>query len=112
MKQYIEYRLKDGTQIILQSNNDDSSGVERAAAKRGDVVTKANQTWDAALERIKPAAEGILARLHSLSTRPEVVEVEFSLIATAELGMVVASGSVEANYTVRLKWTHVPGDYE
>jgi hypothetical protein len=44
-----------------------------------------------------------------LSQRPDQVEVEFSLKASANAGFVVASGSLEANYTVKLIWKSASG---
>lgn len=103
MKSLIEFPLEDGSSVVMEGDEPEGSVVR--AARPGEIVARAGQTLEAALERIKPAAEVILSKLSSLSERPSEVEVEFGIKVSAEAGMVVASGKLEANYTVKLKWT-------
>jgi len=68
---------------------------------RGD---KAGQTFEQALDKIKPAASVIISRLRGLADPPDEIEVEFGLTLNAEAGAFVAAAGAEANYTVTLTW--------
>ena len=74
------------------------------AARAGEVIAKAGQTLEAALERIKPAASAIIATISSLPEAPDEVAVEFGLKVTGKAEMIVASAGVEANYKITLTW--------
>lgn len=102
MKHLIRFPLESGHSVIMEVEEPDN-GITRAARPH-EVMATANQTLESALEHIKPAAEAVLAKLSSLSERPEEVEVEFGLKASAEAGMIIASGKLDANYTVKVKW--------
>jgi len=75
-------------------------------AARGEpgVPEKAHQTFEAALDKIRPAAQTIIKKLRSLHDAPDEIEVEFGLKLSAEAGAIIAAGGVGANYTVTLKW--------
>lgn len=102
MKRLVEYSLEAGGSITVEVD-EDLVGV--APASPGDNVVKATQTFEKALDGIKPIAQVILDKLKSgLTEAPHEIEVEFGLKMSAVAGVVVASASVEANYTVTLKW--------
>jgi hypothetical protein len=104
MKRLVEFPLEDGgTTLIEVDEAEPEGGIQRAARSDG-LIQHADQTLESALERVKPAAEAILKRLTNLSERPDEIEIEFGLKLTAKAGAVIASGEVEANYTVKLKW--------
>lgn len=103
MKQLIEFPLEDGTSILVETEAAEGSGVVRAARSEG-VPEKARQTFEAALEKIRPAAGVIIQKLRTLHDAPDEITVEFGLKMSAEAGAIVAAGGVEANYTVTLKW--------
>ena len=103
MKQFIDFPLEDGGSIVVEAEVLEPEGVRRSGRDE-DTIIKAGRTLETALDRVKPAAEAILKRLTDLSQRPDEIEVEFGIKVTAEAGAIIASGSVEANYTVKLKW--------
>jgi len=70
-----------------------------------EFVVKANETFDAALDRVRYAAETMLDRLTSLTRPPDEVAVEFGVKLNAETGAVIAKASTEANFKINLKWT-------
>lgn len=72
-------------------------------AVRGEgVPEKAHQSFEAALEKIRPAAQTIIAKLRALHDPPDEIEVEFGLKMSAEAGAFIAAASTEANYKVTL----------
>ena len=104
MKRLVEFGLESNGTILVEVDEPESEeGIQRAA-REGDVTQRASQTLEAALDRVRPAAEVIIKRFASLSERPDEIEVEFGLKLSAEAGAFIASGKVEANYAVKLKW--------
>lgn len=105
MKRLIEFQLEDGGSIVVESHETIATVGMVRAGRPADVVTKAGQTFEAALEKIKPAATAIITKLRSLGEPPNEVEVEFGVKMNAEAGAFIASAGAEANYKVTLKWT-------
>ena len=105
MKHLIEFPLEDGSSILVEVDEAEGlGGVVRASRVVDDTIQKAGQTFEAALDKVKPAAAAIIAKLRSLHDAPDEVEVQFGLKLSADAGAFVASAGVEANYTVTLKW--------
>jgi NTP-dependent ternary system trypsin peptidase co-occuring protein len=102
MKRYIEFPLEDGTTILVEVDEPEDGIVK--ASRGGEIVAKAQQTFENAMEKVKPAASAIINKLRGLSDAPDEVEVQFGLKMSAEAGAIVAAVGMEANYTVTLKW--------
>jgi len=98
----IEFPLEDGSSLWVEVSEATPRGLTPAA--RGDLPVRATQTFEAALEKVRPAAQAIIQKLRSLHDAPDEIEVEFGLKLSAEAGAVIAAGGVEANYKVTLKW--------
>ena len=109
MKRLIEFPLEDGDLILVEVDVDEEVGglVSTASDGRNDVPVKATMTFEAAMEKVKPAAVAIVKKLKALSDPPDEMEVSFGLKLSADAGAVVASAGIEANYTVTLKWKRV-----
>lgn len=106
MKHFVDFQTSTGEEIRVEVAEDSSADGITRAGKGQDMIVKASQSLESALDKIRPIAEAIVDRLNALSQKPSEVEVEFSLKMSAEAGMVVASGQIEANYTVKLKWVN------
>jgi len=104
MKQLIEFPLKDGGSILVQVDEPAPEGGVVKASRAGEVMKKAGQTFEDAMDRIKPSASAIIAKLRGLADPPDEIEVEFGLTLNAEAGAFVAVAGAEANYTVKLTW--------
>ncbi|HHS97503.1 MAG TPA: hypothetical protein ENK08_06330 [Chloroflexi bacterium] len=102
MKRLIEFPLEDGGTILVEVEMPEGTGMVPAA--RGEVVQRAQQTFEAALEKVRPAAQAIIKKLRALHDPPDEIEVEFGLKMSAEAGAVIAATGVEANYKVTLTW--------
>jgi hypothetical protein len=99
----IEYKLEDGTSIYFEAKD---RSAYNPISTLTDVVA-ANQTFDQALDKIKPTVRLLLEKLREL--RADEAEVEFGLKVSAQAGLIFASGDVEANYVVKLKWVNSDG---
>ena len=65
---------------------------------------KAQETFEAALDKIRPAAQTIIQKLRALHDPPDQIQVEFGLKLNAQAGAFIAAASTEANYKVTLTW--------
>lgn len=104
MKQLIEFPLEDGESILIEVDEPEAAGGVVRAGRPGEVVARAGQTFESAMDRIKPAARVVIAKLRSLSDPPDEIEIEFGLKMSAEAGAIVAVAGAEANYKVTLIW--------
>jgi hypothetical protein len=97
----------DGAQPVLVEVAEAGDGVVRAA-RPGEVVATAAESFQAALARFRPMASAMVKQFRELSERPQEISVEFGLKLTAEAGMVIAQTGGEANFKVSLVWRSEP----
>ena len=86
----IEYTLDSGGCVLVAvASTPESGGLTRGWG--GDrplqVVEKANQTFESAVAKLRPAADAVLASLSGLTSTPEEITVEFGVELTAEAGI-------------------------
>ncbi len=103
MRRLIEFPLEDGGSIWVEVDVPEETG-RVPAARGGEVVQRAQQSFEAALDKVRPAAAAIIAKLRALHDPPDEIEVEFGLKMNAEAGAVIAAAGLEANYKVTLTW--------
>ena len=105
MKRMIEVPLESGGSVLMEVDLDESEQEGMVpAARPGEMAAKAKQTFEEALEQIKPAADVVIEKLRGMSSQPDEMEVTFGLKMSAEAGAFIASASTEANFTVLLRW--------
>lgn len=103
MKRLIAFPLQDDGTIMVEMDEEARGGVTRGG-RPSEVTERAQQTFEAALAKIKPVATSLIAQLRDLSQPPQEVEVEFGLKLSAEAGAFIASASTEAHFLVKLTW--------
>lgn len=104
-KEIAQFSLADGTTFLVEVEEPDSPAVERVATKTGQMVIEAKQTFEEAIEAIKPVAATLVTRLRQGMTTPaDEVEVKFGLKLNSEMGAIFASVGGEVNFEVTLKW--------
>ena len=90
MKRMLEVPLESGGSVLMEVEVDESEQEGMVpAARPGEMATKAKQTFEEALEQIKPGADAIVEKLRGMS---------------ANAGAFIAASGIEANFTVLLKW--------
>jgi hypothetical protein len=99
-KHLTEFTLDDGTAVFVETPND-VRGDRRFANEC--LVTKAKQSFETVVARIRPAADAMLKSLRELNT-PQEIELEFGIALSADAGVVFVSAESEVNFKVRLKW--------
>jgi len=102
MGQLIEFPLENGGSIIVEVEEPAEGMVP--AARPGEVVAKAEQTFEAALDRVRPIATVLIRKVRDLADPPDKAELEFGLKLTAEAGAVLTSAGGEAHCKVTLTW--------
>jgi hypothetical protein len=107
MKRPIKYFLKpggEGDYVYIEVDEPEAeSGADRASSL-GEKVEVATQSLDEALDQIKPAAREVFAKLADVAADISEISMEFGIKLDTKLGAMFASASVEAQYTVSLKW--------
>jgi hypothetical protein len=73
-----------------------------AAPGPGEVAERARVTLEQALTKLKPALGKIVHMLKELS--PDETVVEFGLKVGGESGVIIAKGTAEVNFTIRMSW--------
>ena len=73
-------------------------------SRTDQIAVKATQSFEDALNGIKPVANAIINKVKSLNEPADQVEVKFGIKMTVGLGAIIASGSVDVNYEITLKW--------
>jgi hypothetical protein len=73
-----------------------------ASPEPGKVADRALVTLEEALGKLKPSLAKIIRLLKELS--PDETVVEFGLKMGGETGVIVAKGTAEVNFTVRMSW--------
>jgi hypothetical protein len=109
MAYVIEVPVDAGGCLLVQAAEDDLPGtLELASLRPGDVVARARESVEAAIDQIKPAVDAVAGRLKEMAA--DEVEVEFGVVLGAETGAVVAKGTVEVHFTVTLHWKRERGE--
>lgn len=104
MKRLAEFSMEDGSVILVEVDEPENG---RRTLRRGgpaEVFEKARDTFEVALNKVKPAAEAIITKLRGLTDSPDAVGVEFGVKLSATAGAVIASAATEANFKISLTW--------
>ena len=109
MAYVIEIPVDAGGSLLVQAHEDDlPGGLELASLRPGEVVARARESLETAIDQIKPAVNAIAGRLKAMAA--DEVAVEFGIVLGAESGAVIAKGTAEVHFTVTLNWKREPGE--
>jgi hypothetical protein len=78
--------------------------VRLASTQPVQAIVKASESLERSLDRIATAIGEALVRLRSLPETADTTEIEFGLRIGGEVGLVVARGTADANFRVKLSW--------
>ncbi|MGK7872612.1 MAG: CU044_2847 family protein [Xenococcaceae cyanobacterium] len=102
MKRIIEFPLEDGESIFVEV--EETEPVDDRIGLADNVAQVAKNSFESAIDKIKPVANAVIGRVRSLNEPADEVEVKFGLKMSAEMGAVIAAGNAEVNYEITLKW--------
>jgi hypothetical protein len=76
-----------------------------AAPKPGDIVARARQSLTSALEEIRPAIGVVVSWVGKAAPdAPTECSVEFGLKLGGQTSVIIATGTAEVNFVVKLTW--------
>jgi len=104
LKHFVEFKMEDGSTIIIEVDEPETGGTTRASRRPGEIAEEAKVTFEHALNKIRPATEKVITSLRGLAQKPDEIEMEFGFSLNAVAGVVIASAGTEANYKVTLRW--------
>ncbi len=104
MKRLVEFPLEDGSSILVEVEQPESKSSVGRVSREDELMQKAQSTFEAALDRVKPIAGTMINKLRSLNEPADEVEVKFGIKMSAEAGAIIAAASMEGNYEITLKW--------
>jgi hypothetical protein len=109
MAYVIEFPVVGGGRLLVQAREDElPGGLELASLRPGEVVARARESVEAAMDQIKPAINAVTSRMKALAA--DDMTVEFGIVLGAETGAVIAKGSAEVHFTVTLGWKRTAGE--
>lgn len=102
MPQQLTMRLDGGEGAAVFEVDVDADATDLELAAGGGVVARARVSLDEALDQVKPTLARVADTLRELG--PDAAELEFGLKMGGETGVIIAKGTAEVNFTVRLTW--------
>ena len=105
MSSIVEFPLDAGGTVLVDVDEVARIGSVRRGIAPSELITRADQSVEAAFARVKPAAAALVADLRSVADPPDQIEVTFGIKLSGELGAVIAKTAAEANFSVRLSWS-------
>lgn len=106
MTDVIEYPLEAGGTVLVAV-----AGLPQGVVTRGwgrdrvqDTADRATETFEAAVARVRPAADALLSSLTELQATPNEISVEFAVQLTAGAGVCIATLGSQANFRITLTW--------
>lgn len=96
--------LADGSEVLVAVDRGDvpEDLVLASALDPGKVAARAAETLEQLLEKITPTVDAVSKWVQARS--PDECGVEFGLKLGGETGVIVAKGTAEVNFLVKLTW--------
>jgi hypothetical protein len=88
--------------VTVEVVRPDPPGLERASL--ATQLHRADQSFEAALARIKPIINGVISNVRGLAQAPDEVKVVLGVKFDAKAGVVLSSAGAEANLELTLTW--------
>ena len=89
--------------LVFEVDRTEVSGdLVLASTDPDKVADRARVTLEEALTKLKPSLQKIVHLLKELA--PDETEVEFGLKIGGETGVIIAKGTAEVNFAIRMSW--------
>ena len=102
MSEIIEFLLESGESVYLEVEEGDSVEARPASLGEGAIQT-ASETFETALEKVKPAARAVVQAFRELN-EPDEIGLEFGIQFKTEANVFVLTGEANASFKLSLKW--------
>src|SRR5205823_5873233 len=103
MPDVIEYPFDSGGSVLVTVENAGGESVVTRGwgeDRSRRVAEQANETFESAVAKVRPAADALLASLSGLRSTPSEITVEFAVQLTAEAGICIATLGSSANFKI------------
>lgn len=107
VKHLVSYPLEGGGNVVIEVE-DAAGGPVTRGLHPDQIIETVGNSFEAAIEAIKPAAVAVAGRLRDFAGAPEDLEIEFGLKFTGQAGAIIASASTEAQFRVKMVWKGKP----
>lgn len=99
----VQFPVDGGGSLLVQASQAElPQELELAALRPGEIAAKAKESLEHAFEQVKPGLEAVVGSLRAMA--PHEIEVEFGIVLSAESGVVLAKGSADVHFSVKLSW--------
>jgi hypothetical protein len=95
--------LQAGGTVLLEIDDTPASAVMRGGPQQ--VIEHAAGSFEEALARIKPVAEGVIKQFADVVHGTNSVKLKFGIKFTAQAGAIIAAVGSEANFEIEVQWT-------
>ncbi len=110
MGEIVEMKLASGEAVFIEvleetgvRSRRSESGTLQPMGRGADIVEKAEETFEAALEKVKPAAEAVVKAFKELN-EPDEIGLEFGVQLTSSANAFFLTGKGTATFKLSLKW--------
>ncbi len=97
--------LRDGDEAtaVFEVDGGEQPGSDLDLAAAGDsTVARAHLTLQEALDRVAPTLTHVARAVREL--KPDETEIQFGLKMGGETGVIIAKGTAEVNFAIRVVW--------
>jgi hypothetical protein len=105
MKHLIKYNFENDKSVWIEVDEPENGYSKQDAEndiKLAGWINKDTRIFEEALDEINPAMQIILNKLLNLSNNPKELAIEFGIKMTSNVGAIIASTGMEANFKVTL----------
>lgn len=102
MSEIIEFRLASGEVVYVEAAGGPGAKAGRVGGAER-VAHKASETFEKALERVKPAARAVVEAFRELN-QPDEIALEFGLAFETSVNAYVLTGDASASFKLSLTW--------
>ncbi len=107
MKRIVEFPTTTGESVWVEVADDEvASGLRPAGRGEEGLMVKAHETFEHALQSVRPAAIAIIGAFRDL--KPDELEIAIGIKLTTEANALIAATAAEGNIGVRLVWKKEP----
>jgi hypothetical protein len=105
MSRLVEFESRDGRSVLVEVD-DQTIPTTRGWRDEGrrDISGRAQESFEAAVDRVRPAADALLTSMAGLTYAPDEVSVDFAVQLSAEAGAFIAQLGSSATFRVQLTW--------
>jgi Trypsin-co-occurring domain 1 len=101
----LEYPLENGGSILVAVEAESGPVTRGWGEDRSrQIAERATETFEAAVSKVRSAADAMLTSLSGLNSTPDDITVEFAIQLNAEAGVCIATLGSSANFKIALKW--------